>query len=138
MWHAFDQCTPDILQKKDWIVNLKLLPLDHRDMLHIEWNVNQPFQAPFLYPLVGGKNPLMHYPLDALDLVKPFFQTPTNWRRFCDNEWGYSPRLFHPGWINLYRVGKLIEFLCVQQGKDQEIVKDLWKKIEDYYNKQIY
>jgi len=130
-WHAFDKCSPEIMAKKDWVVNCDLIPLDHRDLLHIEWNIYQPFQAPFLYPLIGGKDPLMHYPLDALDLAR-FYSRVRIWREFRDDQWDERARKYEVSeLVNIYRLGKLIEFLCVQQGKNQEI-KNLWKEIEDF------
>lgn len=131
MWHTFDQCSSDTLSKKEWITNCELVPLNPRDMLHIEWNIREPFQAPFLYPLVGGKNPLMHYPIDALDLVIPHFSNPWLWKRFRDDKW--DSKFFSPVTANDYRLGKLIEFLCVRKNRNPETVKDLWKKIEEYY-----
>ncbi len=69
-WHSYDLSTAEIRRDKI-AIHCKLHPLKSQDLLHIEWNVGNPFQAPFLYPNVGKKNALMHFPLDAATLWKP-------------------------------------------------------------------
>jgi hypothetical protein len=44
-----------------------LQPLKTQDLLHIEWDIRNPFQAPFLYPLIG-KDPRLHLPFDLNSL----------------------------------------------------------------------
>jgi hypothetical protein len=108
LWHAFDLCSRETITKKNWIVNYDLIPLNPRD------------------PLVGGEKPLMHYPLDVIDLAN-YASSPSKWRDFSNDEWQeYNSR------VNTFRLGKLIEFLCIRQGKNKKIVKDLWEKIESY------
>ncbi len=63
-WHSYDLCTVEVRRDKTPL-SCKLHPLKTQDLLHIEWNVRNPFQAPFLYPNVGKKNALMHFPLNA-------------------------------------------------------------------------
>ena len=47
--------------------NELLQPLKTQDLLHIEWDIRNPFQAPFLYPLIG-KDPRLHLPFDLNSL----------------------------------------------------------------------
>lgn len=68
-WHSYDLCTADVRRDK-MALPCNLHPLKTQDLLHIEWNVLNPFQAPFLYPNIGKKNALMHFPLDASTLWK--------------------------------------------------------------------
>ncbi|MFX0168876.1 MAG: hypothetical protein ACFE89_05885 [Candidatus Hodarchaeota archaeon] len=66
-WHSYDLCNADVLRSQRPLP-CKLHPLKTQDLLHIEWNVLDPFQAPFLYPNIGKKNALMHFPLNAATL----------------------------------------------------------------------
>ncbi|MFW9984007.1 MAG: hypothetical protein ACFFCB_04680 [Candidatus Odinarchaeota archaeon] len=77
-WHAYELCTPEVRRDKTPL-HCKLHPLKTQDLLHIEWNVRNPFQAPFLYPNIGKKNALMHFPLDAATI----WQNKT-YRRWSD------------------------------------------------------
>jgi hypothetical protein len=77
-WHSYDLCTTDVLRSQT-ALPCKLHPLKTQDLLHIEWNVLDPFQAPFLYPNIGKKNALMHFPLNAATLWQP-----DTYRRWSD------------------------------------------------------
>ena len=77
-WHSYDLCTPEVLRTQT-ALPCKLHPLKTQDLLHIEWNVLDPFQAPFLYPNIGKKNALMHFPLNAATLWQP-----ETYRRWSD------------------------------------------------------
>jgi hypothetical protein len=66
-WHSYTLATHEV-RRDTWELPCKLHPLKTQDLLHIEWNVQNPFQAPFLYPNIGKKNALMHFPLDAATL----------------------------------------------------------------------
>jgi hypothetical protein len=68
-WHSYNLTTAEV-RRDSWMLPCKLHPLKTQDLLHIEWNVLHPFQAPFLFPNVGKKNALMHFPLDAATLWK--------------------------------------------------------------------
>ncbi len=77
-WHSYQLATSEV-RRDNWALPCKLHPLKTQDLLHIEWNVKNPFQAPFLFPNVGKKNALMHFPLDAATL----WQNET-YRRWSD------------------------------------------------------
>ena len=77
-WHSYTPTTAEI-RRDNWMLPCKLHPLKTQDLLHIEWNVQNPFQAPFLFPNIGKKNALMHFPLDAATL----WQNET-YRRWSD------------------------------------------------------
>lgn len=82
--HAFGVCSQELVSQKDLILNCDLIPLSSWDLLHIEWNIDRPFQAPFLYPVVGKKNPLMHLPFDFYDFSDI---NQRSWQRFCRQPW---------------------------------------------------
>jgi hypothetical protein len=67
-WHAFEEGLQAIEEKperREWKIECKLEPLKAADLLHIEWDILDPFKAPFLHPIIGEKNKLMHHPLDV-------------------------------------------------------------------------
>jgi hypothetical protein len=137
-WHSFDLCSSDVLSQEEWRLNTDLFPLNCHDLLHIEWNINSPFRAPFLYPVVGGTNPRMHAPFDFRDLMVHECHGPDilvgAWQDFCDHEWDF------PGdeRTAIYRLGRLIELLYTEQhrGKqkeDPDFTNTLWRKIKEGY-----
>ena len=68
-WHAYQPISNQI-PKNYQLVKSEPVPLKTQDLFHIEWDIRNPFQAPYLYPTVGGKNPLMHLPLDLVMLYE--------------------------------------------------------------------
>ena len=134
LWHSFDLLHSRMVDKKDWLLKCPLLPLGSHDLLHIEWDTYDPFKAPFLYPIVGRKNPLMHLPFDFTDLCEEKrVNVQSEWYNFCENEWEkqFGGRSF------IYRMGKLIELLYNLQKK--RVPDKLWlsiKKWQDYRDKR--
>jgi hypothetical protein len=139
LWHAFDTISKETKAKKQKLDCL-LMPLEGHDLLHIEWNIKDPFQVPFLYPLLGNKDyNYMHLPVDMIDIIEgkhtpgqigyPYYDTE-RWHRFCDKPHNYD---LNPGnsWdeINyIYRLRKLIELLFYLQKK--EFPRDLQRRIK--------
>ena len=79
-WHAYQPISDQIPEKYE-LVECEPFPLKAQDLFHIEWDIRNPFQVPFLYPTVGGKNPLMHMPLDLLMLYDN--SSFKNWMNFA-------------------------------------------------------
>ncbi|MFW9830357.1 MAG: hypothetical protein ACFFD8_01075 [Candidatus Thorarchaeota archaeon] len=126
-WHSYDLSTAEIRRDKI-ALPCKLHPLKTQDLLHIEWNVRNPFQAPFLYPNVGKKNALMHFPLDAATL----WQSET-YRRWSD----YALVEFHikhgrPSQtvsnLYAYQVGLFIDVFSEISGESMGL--SMWPLIE--------
>lgn len=139
-WHSFDVCSADSINNKILSLDCAMVPLNCYDLLHIEWNVEYPFQAPFLYPTVGGKCPYMHLPIDLTDLMdfktysvdpKNPYRDPQTWQFFCDLQWDYMVS----DQTIIYRFGKLIELLYYFKDKDSKILTNMWKKIDKYYGR---
>jgi len=126
-WHSYDLTTPEV-RRDNWALPCQLHPLKTQDLLHIEWNVLNPFQAPFLYPNVGKKNALMHFPLDAATL----WQSET-YRRWSD----YALVEFHikhgrPSQtvsnMYAYQVGLFIDLFAEISGESMGL--SMWPLIE--------
>lgn len=126
LWHSFDICPEEVAKNKDFLIDCPLVPLSCHDLLHIEWNVNEPFQAPFLYPVVGDKNPAMHLPVDFIDLSE---YNQKAWQEFCRHEWTY----YGSDLTDVYRLAQLVELLCTLQGKKGLLPNDIWKEIEQAF-----
>lgn len=126
-WHSYELSTAEI-RRDIPALPCKLHPLKTQDLLHIEWNVKNPFQAPFLYPNVGKKNALMHFPLDAATL----WQNET-YRRWSD----YALVEFHikhgrPSQtvsnLYAYQVGLFIDLFSEISGESMGL--SMWPLIE--------
>ena len=126
-WHAYDLCTPNLLREQAPLP-CELHPLKTQDLLHIGWEVRNPFQSPFLYPTVGGKNALMHFPLTASTL----WHAPTyrRWSNYALYE--YHVKYGRPSKtisnIYSYRVGLFIDLFSELSG--ERMPWDIWPLIE--------
>lgn len=126
-WHSYDLCSPELLRNNEPIA-CELHPLKTQDLLHIEWDVRNPFQAPFLYPTVGKKNALMHFPLNIDTLWKA--QTYRRWSDYALYEYhikhGRPSRTVSN--IYAYQVGLFIDLFSELSG--ESIGLSVWPLIE--------
>lgn len=126
-WHSYEVCDSKLLHEKEPLI-CELQPLKTQDLLHIEWEIRQPFQAPFLYPTVGKKNALMHFPLN----VSTLWQGET-YRRWSD----YALVEFHIKHMRpsqtvsnmyAYQVGLFIDIFAEISGESMGL--SMWPLIE--------
>ena len=134
-WHAFDICPDDLLCNESWMLKCDPHPLKSQDLLHIEWNVNNPFQVPFLYPTVGVKNPRMHIPMNFRHIVDQASSVHSfDWHTFCTYQWDYGHFFYNS---DVFKAGHLIEFLCNRQSEPPEVPISLWREIEACYGPEV-
>lgn len=126
-WHAFDYCSKTI-RDNNTPMPVELHPLKTRDLLHIDWAVRDPFKAPFLYPTVGEKNPMMHFPFDVTTFCDE--DSHDQWRNYAAQHLPFDYFSRNVAHIHLYRGAWLLEFLLKLQGKKRS--KDLWISVEEH------
>ena len=133
-WHAYDTAKGLSARKlgSAKAFDCDLQPLKAQDLVHIEWDIRNPFEAPFLYPVVG-KDLMMHTPfnMDAL------YGNSKNDRRYI-----FARRLKKPSMSELYKgfpidskandycVGLMVKLLNELEGKVES--PDLWDMIETF------
>jgi hypothetical protein len=126
-WHSYALCSVE-LQRNGTPLPCELHPLKTEDLLHIGWSIRNPFQAPFLYPTVGDKNALMHFPLTAATLWEA-----TTYRRWSD----YALYEFHIKYgvpsrsvsnIYAYQVGLFLDIFSELSG--ESMGPSMWPLIE--------
>ncbi|MFX1475150.1 MAG: tetratricopeptide repeat protein, partial [Promethearchaeota archaeon] len=124
-WHAFTRC-PKELRDNTSAIPVELHPLKTQDLLHIEWSVRDPFQAPFLYPTVGEKNPMMQLPFSLATLYeKEEYQRWIDYTVQNSQKRGFSEKIAHR---SLYQSGLLIELLR-ELRKEEKRSSELWTNI---------
>ncbi len=126
-WHSYDLATPEV-RRDYWALPCKLHPLKTQDLLHIEWNVQNPFQAPFLFPNVGKKNALMHFPLDAATLWQN--ETYRRWSNYAMVEFHIKHGRPSQTVSNMYayQVGLFIDLFAEISGEGVGL--SMWPLIE--------
>jgi hypothetical protein len=109
-------------------LSCELHPLKSQDLLHIGWEVLDPFQAPFLYPTRGKDNALMHFPLNAATL----WHAPTyhRWNDYALFEMHIKQERPSKTVSNIYsyQVGLLIDLFSEFSGESMGI--SVWPLIE--------
>ncbi len=126
-WHSFDLCSQEVLHGNPPL-SCELHPLKSQDLLHIGWEVLNPFQAPFLYPTRGKDNALMHFPLNAATL----WHAPTyhRWNDYALFEMHTKQERPSKTVSNIYsyQVGLLIDLFSELSGESMGI--SVWPLIE--------
>ncbi|UCG68188.1 MAG: hypothetical protein JSV09_10220, partial [Thermoplasmata archaeon] len=120
-WHAYESHLDS--DKKDQYWPCKLVPLKTQDLFHIEWDIRNPFQAPFLYPIVGKKkNQLMHLPFTISTIIEPetFQKFNTFALRSIDRSLNFrKSAMYNSAAANMddYRRGLYADTLCDIDGR---------------------
>jgi len=146
-WHAYESCPPEI-RKSMKPIECKLHPLKTLDLMHIEWDVRNPFQAPFLYPIVGKKkDPLMHLPFEISALLN--YENYQRWNTYASispepkRKFPFNLRnknhlelnsmidaviRFNTSRVENYRNGLLIDIFRKMENKTE--LAEMWKEID--------
>jgi hypothetical protein len=135
-WHAYDLCPETVFEKTDWRIHCELHPLVCDDLNHIEWNIQNPFQVPFLYPMVGGKNPRLHYPLTLRILgTYPLYLRWLFWDQSLNRLRPLDSQPSMAKWESRdFRVGILTELLCRRLKTHRKLPSVLWRIILSNYD----